>query len=34
LSDHSALSVRLTVDPGEQLITSDPAAASTPPMLF
>ncbi|MGH3821361.1 MAG: endonuclease/exonuclease/phosphatase family protein [Pseudonocardiaceae bacterium] len=34
LSDHSALSVRLAVDPGEQLITSDPATASTPPALF
>jgi exodeoxyribonuclease III len=34
LSDHSALSVRLAVDPGEQLITSDPAAASAPPTLF
>lgn len=34
LSDHSALSARLTVDPGERLITSDPAAASEPPTLF
>jgi len=34
LSDHSALSARLMVDPGEQLITSDPAAASAPPTLF
>lgn len=34
LSDHSALSVRLAVDPGEWLITSDPAAAHEPPTLF
>jgi exodeoxyribonuclease III len=34
LSDHSALSLRLAVDPGETLITSDPAAASEPPTLF
>ncbi len=34
LSDHSALSARLRVDPGERLITSDPAAASVPPTLF
>ncbi len=34
LSDHSALSVRLAVHPGERLITSDPAAASAPPTLF
>ncbi len=34
LSDHSALSARLLVDPGEQLLTSDPAAASAPPTLF
>ncbi len=34
LSDHSALSVRLTIGPGERLITSDPAAASEPPTLF
>jgi len=34
LSDHSALSVRLAVDPGERLITSDPAVASEPPTLF
>lgn len=34
LSDHSALSARLTVDPGQRLITSDPAAATEPPTLF
>jgi hypothetical protein len=34
LSDHSALSVRLAVDSGEQLITSGPAAASAPSTLF
>jgi exodeoxyribonuclease-3 len=34
LSDHSALSVRLAVNPGTRLITSDPAAASAPPTLF
>lgn len=34
LSDHSALSARLMVDPGEPLVTSDPVAASTPPTLF
>jgi exodeoxyribonuclease-3 len=34
LSDHSALSVRLAVDPVEKLITSDPAAAHMPPTLF
>lgn len=34
LSDHSALTVRLTLDPGERLITSDPAAADEPPTLF
>jgi exodeoxyribonuclease-3 len=34
LSDHSALSVRLAVDTGEQLITSDPAAANAPSTLF
>ena len=34
LSDHSALSVRLAIDPGEQLITSDPAAVSELPTLF
>jgi exodeoxyribonuclease III len=34
LSDHSALSVRLAVDPGEKLITFDPAAAHEPPTLF
>lgn len=34
LSDHSALSVRLTVDPGKPLVTSDPAAASAPATLF
>jgi exodeoxyribonuclease-3 len=34
LSDHSALSVRLAVDPGGTLITSDPATANEPPTLF
>jgi len=34
LSDHSALTVRLAVDPGERLVTSDPATASAPPTLF
>lgn len=34
LSDHSALSARLLADPGERLITSDPAAANAPPTLF
>lgn len=34
LSDHSALTVCLAVDPGKRLITSDPAAASEPPTLF
>lgn len=34
LSDHSALSVCLGIDPGEPLITSDPATAGTPPTLF
>jgi hypothetical protein len=34
LSDHSAVSARLAIDPGEQLITSDPAAAMEPPTLF
>jgi exodeoxyribonuclease-3 len=34
LSDHSALSARLAIDPGERLITSDPTAAQEPPTLF
>lgn len=34
LSDHSALTARLAVDPGQTLITSDPTAASEPPTLF
>lgn len=34
LSDHSALSARLAVDPGTPLITSDPAAAKALPTLF
>lgn len=34
LSDHSALSVRLTVQPPGGLLASDPAAALTPPTLF
>jgi hypothetical protein len=34
LTHDSALSLRLAVDPGETLITSDPAAASEPPTLF
>lgn len=34
LSDHSALSARLRVDPGEPLITSDLATAREPPTLF
>ncbi|MGH8966625.1 MAG: hypothetical protein ACRDXB_15045 [Actinomycetes bacterium] len=34
LSDHSALSVRLAVNPGQSLLTSDPAAAGAPPTLF
>jgi hypothetical protein len=34
LSDHSALSARLAVDPGKPLITSDSAAANEPPTLF
>jgi exodeoxyribonuclease-3 len=34
LSDHSAVSARLTIDPGERLITSDPATATEPPTLF
>lgn len=34
LSDHSALTVRLMIDPGQRLITSDPATASAPPTLF
>jgi exodeoxyribonuclease-3 len=34
LSDHSALSVRLSLNPGQRLITSDPATAGEPPTLF
>lgn len=34
LSDHSALSVRLAIEPSEPLITSAPATASAPPTLF
>jgi exodeoxyribonuclease III len=34
LTDHSALSARLAVDPGTPLITSDPAATQEPPTLF
>jgi exodeoxyribonuclease-3 len=34
LSDHSALSVHLAIEPSEPLITSAPATASTPPTLF
>jgi len=34
LSDHSALSVRLTIEPSQPLITSSPATASAPPTLF
>jgi hypothetical protein len=33
-SDHSALSVRLIVEPSEPLITSAPATASAAPTLF
>ncbi len=34
LSDHSALSVRLAIEPSEPLITSAPATAGAPPTLF
>jgi exodeoxyribonuclease-3 len=34
LSDHSALSVRLTIEPSQPLITSSPATTSAPPTLF
>jgi exodeoxyribonuclease-3 len=34
LSDHSALSVRLSLAPPVRLLTSDPATALTPPALF
>jgi exodeoxyribonuclease-3 len=34
LSDHSALTVRLTLTPTEPLLTSDPAEAASPPTLF
>jgi exonuclease III len=34
LSDHSALSVRLTLTPTDPLLTSDPAEAASPPTLF
>lgn len=34
LSDHSALSVRLAIEPSQPLIASAPAAASAPPTLF
>jgi exodeoxyribonuclease III len=34
LSDHSALSVRLAIEPSEPLITSALATVSAPPMLF
>lgn len=34
LSDHSALTVSLALDPGARLITSDPAAANEPQTLF
>jgi exodeoxyribonuclease-3 len=34
LTDHSALTARLAIDPGTPLITSDPAAANEPPTLF
>lgn len=34
LSDHSAVSVRLAIEPSEPLITCAPATASAPPTLF
>ncbi len=34
LSDHSALSVCLAIDPGQPLLVSDPATAGAPPTLF
>jgi exodeoxyribonuclease-3 len=34
LSDHSALSVRLSLAPPDGLLASDPAAAAVPPTLF
>ena len=34
LSDHSALSVRLSLVPSDGLLACDPAAVSTPPTLF
>ena len=34
LSDHSALTVRLTLIPPETLATSDPVTATAPPTLF
>jgi exodeoxyribonuclease-3 len=34
LSDHSAVSVRLAIEPSEPLIASAPATASAPPTLF
>ncbi|MGH4010802.1 MAG: exodeoxyribonuclease III [Pseudonocardiaceae bacterium] len=34
LSDHSALSVRLAIEPSQPLITSAPTTASAPPTLF
>lgn len=34
LSDHSALSVRLAIEPSEPLITSAPATVGAPPTLF
>lgn len=34
LSDHSALTVRLTLTPTDRLLISDPAEAASPPTLF
>ncbi len=34
LSDHSGLTVRLALEAPEALLTSNPASATTPPMLF
>ncbi len=34
LSDHSGLTVRLALEAPEALLTSNPASATTPPVLF